>query len=1014
MESYHYEWRIVHDGIGKVPNVRYDAASFYYNNCIWVTCGGGSGQGKSSEVWKFDTTTKLWSRIDLPPNECPTGRDGHSGTYIGNGKFVIFGGQGFSEPNKKLGRESEALRAQTHCKRDVFNDLWVFDCNTLKWTPIYPDGLSFPMGRRGHTAIYIPKNTLSREEEERARLLKEQQRHPAAHHHHHHHGAGHHSDEASSANSYSSYGTSMGSSMTGSKQPHLSSSHAADGHASPSRVGHRHGHKDADPVYEPIPENSLVVFGGAGIELSKYTEQLYNDVWVYSFELNTWHKHSTRGMEPNPSTNHRVIRSGENMLIVGGIVGQPPELPGLSTPPASAGGNNNSNTALDGDIQVLNLRTVTWSVLRVLDHAGRPTKVGSLGFSVVPDLDLATDHLTYLPPKSILVFGGKENIDSKMASTTKQTKRQQMIATSTLPANARRLSAAQKRMLHTISQKTYAHFHADGDLLDPWSVTDDHLMLLDIEQCTLTILQTKMEGVPGGGIPVPPPEGRYAHMAVAATNPKEYEAEQEKERQQASQAGLSPTKSGRTARGGATTRRGLTSSRTARGGVGGAGDLPPELPVMYLFGGCRLENNGYCDPCVYALVKVFPPDPTARGGMLTTGRSEFSSPSPMTAKSSALSVPITNRTNGSGSPFPVVDDDFSRVSHDDHDHEFGFDTPAGLDSPSGGQSPLTAPRMSQRGGLLEQSTYSAAHASPSQAAHRTSVLESLDLLSQPSIWTNLQKKEQLNNRQHEMKSPTNWEEMKLLLTSSHSLRVVHGQVLNNQGGSHSPSVSFSPIQSGVLSKPGSPSLLHSHHGGNGGSRGMNHSLSAPSVSLNEFTFRSVASFNRGAPYSPFNNPAGAGGLDSPRRVNSGGGSQSFVSNNAQDLFQPSGASYKAPNSAGHGHRTAGMGSTTSFPTTAMSASKPRSASGSRGGTAALTGSMSALTLQPPPSRSGVLGSFGQQKPMSAQSRHLAEEARKERIQQIKTTLKPIISKQPKTIARETYNQLFPAPSATNP
>jgi hypothetical protein len=980
MESYHYEWRVVHDGVGKVPNVRYDASTFFYNNCIWVACGGGAGLGKSSEVWKFDTIAKEWSRIDIPPNECPSVRDGHSGTYIGNGKYVIFGGQGFSEPNKKLGRESEQMKAQTHCKRDVFNDLWEFDCNTLKWTPLYPDGLSFPMGRRGHSAIYIPKNTLAREEEERMKWRNSQKRHPANHHHHHSNNSTHGHDEQSQ----SSYdGTSMASSVANnSRSPSMSS---------PPRHHLRHG-QDAHS-FEPIPEHSLVIFGGAGIELSKYTEQLYNDVWVYSFELNTWRKHETRGLDPRPTTNHRVIRNGEYMLIIGGIIGPPVEIPGLTiSPPPSAGGGGASNID-GGDIQVLNLRTATWTFLRILDHAGRPTKVGSLGFSVVPEVNLATDHMTYLPPTSILVFGGKENVDSKLASTTKQTKRQKMIATTALPANARHMSPAQRKMIQQISEKTYAHFHEEGDLLDPWSVTDDHLMLLDIERCTLTILQTKMEGVMGGGIPVPPPEGRYAHCAVSASAPREYEQEQLKEEAANQQASANGGKyGGRTARaGGMTTRRMMTSSRTARGFGGDGNGLPPELPVMYVYGGCRLENNGYCDPAVYALVKVFPPDKTAMGGMLTTGRSDLLtapvtaispptlSPPPLTGKS--LLLPVTTRSttfdvdiSGTGSP-TLGDDDFSRVSRDDpmYGDLSGFNSPGQLHT--GNSSPLIAPRFSQstphqqRGGLLEQSTFSAT-ATGAGAANggrfvgglksHSAVLQSIDLLSQPSIWTNVQKKEQLNNRDFEMQTPANWEEMKLLLTSSRSLRIVHGQVLGSNGsnslrfGATSPSLTMPSMEHSPSSRP------------QGHSRsGMNHSISAPS--FQEFTFRGVSSFNRGASYSPFNDNI-SNGLDG-----------TSGNNNSSEL------TLKAPRSAG----SAGF--------------SPTRSRGNTASTSRLTTSMSAVSLSHTTSANTA-------KPMSAQSRLLAEEARNERVQQIKASLKPIVGKQTKTLARETYKQLFPPPA----
>lgn len=43
MSASHYEWRLVHDGVGRVPNIRSDTTGFFYNNTIWVICGSGAG-----------------------------------------------------------------------------------------------------------------------------------------------------------------------------------------------------------------------------------------------------------------------------------------------------------------------------------------------------------------------------------------------------------------------------------------------------------------------------------------------------------------------------------------------------------------------------------------------------------------------------------------------------------------------------------------------------------------------------------------------------------------------------------------------------------------------------------------------------------------------------------------------------------------------------------------------------------------------------------------------------------
>ncbi|RYG69081.1 hypothetical protein EON64_03635, partial [archaeon] len=149
-----YEWKVAHEGSGRTPNIRSSAASWHYKDALWMVCGSGSGLGKASEVWRFDLGSHQWSRFEVA-GDSPPSRDGLSGTYIGEGKFVLFGGQGFAERNVKLGREAESLRTQTHSKRDVLNDLWLLDCEAATWTPIYPDGLQFPMGRRGHSCTYL-------------------------------------------------------------------------------------------------------------------------------------------------------------------------------------------------------------------------------------------------------------------------------------------------------------------------------------------------------------------------------------------------------------------------------------------------------------------------------------------------------------------------------------------------------------------------------------------------------------------------------------------------------------------------------------------------------------------------------------------------------------------------------------------------------------------------------------------------------------------------------------------
>lgn len=59
-----YEWRIVHNGVGKTPNIRTNGTSWLYKNNIWLACGASAGYGKTAEVWRFSLDTKEWNKVD--------------------------------------------------------------------------------------------------------------------------------------------------------------------------------------------------------------------------------------------------------------------------------------------------------------------------------------------------------------------------------------------------------------------------------------------------------------------------------------------------------------------------------------------------------------------------------------------------------------------------------------------------------------------------------------------------------------------------------------------------------------------------------------------------------------------------------------------------------------------------------------------------------------------------------------------------------------------------------------
>jgi hypothetical protein len=664
-----FEWRLIHDGIGKTPNVRTNASSWIYKGDLWVSCGSGSGQGKSSEVWRFDMNKKIWSKVSVV-GEPPSSRDGQSGTYIGEGKFVIFGGQGFAEPNKKLGRESDGMKTQTHWKRDVLNDLWLFDCEASKWTPIYPNGLSFPMGRRGHTAIYV--NTVFGSHS----LLNGNEDS------HNHHGDFNHKSSLNSSKFESS-----------------------------------------------VPENTLLVYGGAGIELSKYTEQLYNDVWLYSFEANTWRRYETKGIEPTPVTNHKAERIGDNMIVVGGITNIKPVTPSF-TP------SEPSNVS---DFMIFNLATSTWSFAPLYDTFGKVIRINMHGFSLVPDTTIWTDvvpsnghghhhgsskeRLTApLESQKLFIYGGKHIVDSKQASTTKTAK-----------------------LAHDF---------------------DEPVLVLNFKDSTLIPLSVRDGSQP---------EARYSQLGFCGMTVETFQeifafnATERKDQAQPSRSGHHHASQ---------LSQVATHHRNSSPNPYIPKDIPCEEIVMFIFGGCNEDSGGYCDPALFALVKK--------------------------------NIPMSSATHHQSSGMNNILPESNRPGSPDF-----FNDSLGSWSPG---------RSHSFGSTVIEDR---------QVDH-----------SSTSIWINLQNKQNLANYSNDMppiqstKDPSNWEEMKLSLTPSHSERIF--DVTKRQPSRQKLAASG---QRNVLSR--------------NSSRQLNNISTPPLLMLNDvdFAYRSVSSHNQGSPRSPWHLPS---------------------------------------------------------------------------------------------------------------------------------------------------------------
>lgn len=474
--------------------------------------GAGAGVGRSSEVWRFDLQTCRWDVIQTK-GDVPTGRDGHTATYIGNGKFVVFGGQGVPyENDTKSEKITEALKVKTFLIREVFNNLYQFDCEQCVWTTLPIEGAAMPMGRRGHTAnlayinsrfMTIGGSTL-----------------PVPHPDHHGHGKAAAAAAAASA-----------------------AAHADDG----------------------FDEKVLLVFGGSGVEPSKYTEILFNDLWAFSFQQGRWMRIVTHGPSPRPLFDHRAELVGDHTLVViGGITAITPQFRNIAT----AGGNS-----IMSDVSVLNLRTMTWSTHAVLDSSGRSASLSLHGHS------LASDWVEGGNGNGVIfIFGGKEVVDIRAPTVS--------------DLNLKR---------------------SKGNTAKPtcWKL-DLH------DRCTITPLVTIGDLYP---------ENRYGHVGCSTFGVEQQMHEPAIAPPSASAAGGGAAGGDEHATGGAHRAHsshhhawGSTPHRQQRGNNKLSFEKH-EDSVMVVYGGSKVNNFGFCDPIVYHLVRIHsfcdpsmtPPAPTNHG-----------------------------------------------------------------------------------------------------------------------------------------------------------------------------------------------------------------------------------------------------------------------------------------------------------------------------------------------------------------------------------------------------------------
>lgn len=96
--------------------------------------------------------------------------------------------------------------------------------------------------------------------------------------------------------------------------------------------------------------------------------------------------------------DHRAEKVGNCMVVLGGITGTPKSL-----------GQDYANMT---DAMLLNLKSLSWSYIKLWDRTGRTARFNFHGFSMSADIPNN--------PTTVFIFGGKEVVDNKAASTSKQ------------------------------------------------------------------------------------------------------------------------------------------------------------------------------------------------------------------------------------------------------------------------------------------------------------------------------------------------------------------------------------------------------------------------------------------------------------------------------------------------------------------------------------------------------------------------------------------------------------------
>ncbi|KAI0311580.1 hypothetical protein OF83DRAFT_744805 [Amylostereum chailletii] len=234
---------------GAVPGPRVGHAVARINS-VFIVWGGDTrleSRGKQDDgLYMLNLQTRTWSKPHMDGLK-PVGRFGHTMATVGPRLFV-FGGQ---------------------VDNDYFNDLWMFDFDTLRTKPVWTRvevarGSAKPARRRGHTCVVFEEKIII-------------------------------------------FGGTDG-------QHYFNDTWAFDGHSSQwvklKCTGFipapREGHSAV------VVDGVMYIFGGRGFE-----DMEFNDLAVFKISSRHWSMYHL-GISPNRRWGHAMSKFGTNILIFGG------------------------------------------------------------------------------------------------------------------------------------------------------------------------------------------------------------------------------------------------------------------------------------------------------------------------------------------------------------------------------------------------------------------------------------------------------------------------------------------------------------------------------------------------------------------------------------------------------------------------------------------------------------------------------------------------------------------------